>query len=99
MHYRPGISMEGSLTREEFFEEEAGEAARIVAEDAVLLEEIIQNNAAAELLENREIDSHRRGAFRTVAARHFGRNSLAVGDHPINHTAWHVFLNSTDVVR
>jgi len=91
--------MEGSLTREEFFEEEAGEAARIVAEDAVLLEEVIENNAAAEFLENREIDGHRRGAFGAVAAGHFGRDSLAVGDHPINHTAWHVFLNGTNVIR
>ena len=99
MHYRPGISMEGSLTREEFFEEEAGKAAGVVAEDAVLLEEVIENNAGAEFLENREIDGHRRGAFRAVAARHFRRDRLAVGDHPINHTGWHVFLNSTDVVR
>ena len=38
------------LAAEELFEEEAGEAAGMVAEDAVFLEEIVEDDAEAELL-------------------------------------------------
>ena len=38
------------LAMEEFFEEEAGEAAGIVAQDAVFLEEIVEDDSEAELL-------------------------------------------------
>jgi len=43
---------------EELFEEEAGEAAGVVAEDAVFLEEIVEDDAEAELLEGGKIDGH-----------------------------------------
>src|SRR2546427_515419 len=59
--------MQGTLTMEEFFEEQAREAAGVVAQNAVLLEEVIENNAATEFLENREIDGHRQRAH--AAAR------------------------------
>ena len=72
---------------QEFFEEEAGQAAGVVAEDAVFLEEIIEDNAEAELLEFREIDYHRFGALRAIAASDIGRDRLPVGDDPIDHAA------------
>jgi len=43
---------------EEFFEEEAGEAAGVVAEDAVFLEEVVEDDAEAEFLEGGEINGH-----------------------------------------
>ena len=40
-----------ALAAEEFFEEEAGEAAGVVANDGVFLEKIVEDNAEPELLE------------------------------------------------
>ena len=71
----------------EFFEEEAGETASVVSEDAVFLEEIIEDDAEAELLEVREIDGDWFGTLRTITASDIGRDGLPIGDDPINHTA------------
>ena len=64
--------MAQELASEEFFEEEPGEAAGVVAKDAVLLEEIVEDDSEAELLERGEIDGHRFGALRSIAAGHIG---------------------------
>ena len=60
------------LAVEEFFEEEAGEAAGVVAEDAVFLEEIVKNCAKAKVLEFREIDDYGFGALLAIAPGNFG---------------------------
>ena len=86
------------LAMEEFLEEEAGKALGVVADDAVLLDEIIEDDAEAELLELGEIDGHRFGAFRAVAAGDIGRDGTVVGDHPINDTVRNVFLNGAKVI-
>ena len=49
--------------REEFFEEQAGEASRIVADDAVLFKEIVEDHAIAQLMHFGQIDGHRQGAL------------------------------------
>ena len=41
---------ECALAAEELFEEEAGKAAGVVADDGVFLEKIVEDNAEAELL-------------------------------------------------
>src|SRR5260370_23573990 len=56
------------LATEEFFEEQAGEASGVVADEAVLFEEIVEDGAGAELLEGGEIDEYRVGALRAGAA-------------------------------
>src|SRR5712664_4881808 len=86
------------LAAEELFEEEAGEAAGVVAEDAVFLEEIVENDAEAELLEGGKIDGHRFGALGAVAAGHVGRNGLAIGDDPIDDAARDGFLDGAKVI-
>jgi len=83
---------------EEFFEEEAGEAAGVVAEDAVFLEEVVEDDAEAELLEGGEIDGHGFGALGAVAAGHVGGDGLAIGDDPIDDAAGDVFLDGAEMV-
>ena len=86
------------LAMQEFLEEEAGEAAGVVAQDTVLLEEIIKDDAKAELLEGGKIDGHRFGALRAVTAGHIGRDGLAIGDHPIDDAVRDVLLNGAKMV-
>jgi hypothetical protein len=64
-HEGRGKNIGGSkgLAVEEFFEEEVGEALGVVADDAMFLEEIIENDTEAELLELGEIDGHWFGAL------------------------------------
>lgn len=88
--------MSGSM--EEFFEEQTGEAAGVVAEDTVFFEEIIEDDAEAELLERGEVDDDGLGALRAVAAGDIWRNGLAVGDDPIDHAGPDVLLNSAQVI-
>jgi len=83
---------------EEFFEEEAGEAAGVVAEDAVFFEEVVEDDAEAELLEGGQIDGHRFGALGAIAAGHVGRDGLAIGDNPIDDAAGDVFLDGAEMV-
>src|SRR6266436_6569156 len=82
-----------SLAVEEFFEEEAGEAPGAMAEDGVLLEEIVEDDAVAEFLESGEIDGHGFGALGAVAAGDLGRYGLAIGNHPIDDAMAHVRLD------
>src|SRR5882762_11689016 len=86
------------LAVEEFFEEEAGEAAGVMAQDAVFLEEIVEDDAEAELLERGKIDGHRFGALGAVAPGHIGRDGLAIGDDPIDDAVRNVFLDGAKMV-
>lgn len=47
-----GASKQAGLGAKEFLEEEARKAAGVVAEDAIFLEEIIEDDATAELLKS-----------------------------------------------
>jgi len=86
------------LGAEEFFEEEAGEAASVVADDGVFLEEIVEDDAEAELLEGRNVGGDRFGALRAIAPRDFGRNGLPIGDDPVDDAAGNVFLDGTEMI-
>src|SRR5216683_6731543 len=86
------------LAAEELFEEEAGEAASVVAKDAVFLEEVIEDDAEAELLEGGEVDGHRFGTLGAVAAGHVGRDGLAIGDDPIDDAGRDVFEDGAEMI-
>src|SRR5260370_6229128 len=86
------------LATEEFVEEEAGEGSGVVADDAVLFEEIVEDDAEAEILEGGKIEEYGFGALRAVAAGHVGRDGLAVGDDPIDDAARDVFLNRAEMI-
>ncbi len=83
---------------EEFFEEEAGEAPGAMADDGVLLEKIVEDDAVAEFLEGGEIDDHGFGALGAVAAGDLWRNGLAIGDHPIDDAVADVLLDSAEMI-
>jgi len=86
------------LAAEEFFEEEAREAAGVVAENAMFFEEIIEDDAEAEFVERRKIDGHGFGALHAITAGHIGRNGLAIGDDPVNDTVGDVLLDGAEMV-
>ena len=65
----------------------------------MFFEEVIEDDAEAELLEVREIDDHRLGALRTITASDIGGNKLPVGDDPIDHAIRNVFLDRAQMIR
>src|SRR5437867_11548437 len=79
----PELSGAG-LVAEELFEEETGETTGVMAEDPVFLEEIIEDDAEAELLERGEVDSNGFGASRAITTGHVGRNGLAIGNDEVD---------------
>jgi hypothetical protein len=89
---------EPGLAVEKFFEEKAGKAAGVVADDAVFFEKIVEDHAEAELLKYGEIDGDRLGALRAIAAGHVGRHRLAIGDDPVDHTVRNVFLDGAEMI-
>jgi hypothetical protein len=86
------------LTMEEFFEEQAREAAGVVANDAVLFKKIVEDYAEAKLLELRKINGHGLGALRAVTAGDVRRDELTIGDDPINDAARDVFLDGAKMI-
>src|SRR5713226_8743255 len=88
----------GLLAMEEFFEKEAGEAGGVVADDAVFLEEVVEDHAEAELLKDGKINGHRFCTLRTITPSHIGRDALAVSDDPIDDPARDVFLDGAEVI-
>src|SRR5437879_915997 len=87
-----------SLAVEEFFEEEAGEAAGAMAEDSVFFEEIIEDDAVAEFFEGGQIDNHGFGALGAIAPGDLGRNGLPIGNHPIDDAMAHVGLDGAKML-
>src|SRR5216684_7154791 len=87
------------LAVEEFFQEEAGEAAAVVADDGMLLEEIVEDDAEAEFLESGEIDGDRFGALGAIAPGYIGRDGAAIGDDPIDNAMGDVLLNGAEMIR
>src|SRR5712692_2030800 len=94
----PGTGGEAESGVEEFFEEEVGEASSIVAQDAVFLEEIVEDDAEAELLERGKIDGHGFSALGAVAPGHVGRDGLAIGDDPIDDAARDVLPDRAEMI-
>src|SRR5205823_11504330 len=86
------------LVAEELFEEETGEAAGVVAEDAVLLEEIVEDDSETELLKRLKIDSYGFRALRAIAAGHVGRNGLAIGNDEIDDALRDVLLDGAKMI-
>lgn len=71
-----------------------GKALGVVANDAVLFEEIVEHNAIAELLEFRDVDGDLMGALGSVAFGHFGRNQFAIGNDPVYGRAMRICRNN-----
>ena len=84
---------------EEFFEDEPSEAARIVADDTVDLEKVVEDDAVAKFLHLREVDGDGRSALAAVALGNIGGDRLAVRNHPIDDAATGVTFDGTKMVR
>ena len=70
----------------------------IVAYHVVLIEQVIQNHAAAQLVKFRKIDDHGLGALRAIPSGNFGRNWLAVGYDVVDQLAISVNLDGAQMI-
>src|SRR6266481_6951081 len=86
------------LVMEELFEEEAGEAAGMVADDGVFLEEIVEDDAEAQLLEGGKVDGDGLGPLEAVTPGHIGRHGLTIGDYPIDDAVRDVLLDGAEMI-
>ncbi len=91
------VSLAAGGTEEEFVDEEAGEAGRIVADDTMLLEKIVEQEFDLELGE--PISVHHDGLcpLSTITAGDFRGHRLAVGDNPIDDALADMPLNRAQV--
>ena len=67
-------------------------------DDAVLFEEIVQNDAIAEFLQVGDIDDYGFGALGTITFGDVRRNLLAIGDDPVDDTAGSMVLNGAEMI-
>jgi len=70
----------------------------VVAKDAVLFEQVVEDHTVAEFLEGIEVDGDGLGALGAIAFGDFARDGLAVGDDPVDHPAGGVLANGFEVV-
>lgn len=83
---------------EELFEEETGEERGIVADNAVLFEEIVSDDADTELQEFIAVETDGGGVFGAITTGDVGGNGLGVGDDDIDDGAADVLLDGTKMV-
>ena len=84
--------------KQELFEEQTSKERGIVADDAVLFEEIVGNDASAELEKFVAIEPNGFGIFRAIAAGDVGGNGFGVGDDHIDDLAADVLLDGANVI-
>src|SRR6202043_1020782 len=84
--------------RQEFLKEETSQPIRVMANNTVFFEEVVEHDAVAEFLQLRNVDLHRFRALRAVPLSDFGRNRLAIGYDPIDDTVRGVALNGTKMI-
>ncbi len=83
--------------KQEFVDEEASEAGRIVADDTVLFEEIIEQELNPELGEPIGVNHDGFCAFSAITAGHVRGHRLMIGYNPINDALADVLLNGAQV--
>ncbi len=94
-----GVSRPRSAARgKKFFEEEPGETLRIVADDGVLFQKVIEDDAETKLIQLGEIDDDWLGTLGEVALGGFRRDWLSIGDDPIDDAAWRVALDGAEMI-
>src|SRR5260370_6750757 len=70
----------------------------MVADDGVFLEEIVEDDAEAELLERGKVDGDGFGALGTVPPSYIGRHGLAIGNNPIDEAVRDVVLDGAEMI-
>ena len=86
------------LVLQEFVEEEAGEARGIVADDAVLLEEFVNDAFEAESLEDFDVIFHGQRALFAIAIEDGAAGHAIIQDHPIENLFFGVLEDCLDVI-
>jgi len=69
-----------------------------VAKDAVFFDEVVEDDAVAELLEGVEVDGDGLSTLDAVAFGDFAGDGLAVGDDPVDDAAGAVFADRIEVI-
>ena len=95
---RGGLGLAAGGAQEKFVDEKAGEAGRIVADEAVFFEEIVENEFDLELEDLFGINEDGLGALGAITASDVGRNGLAIGDNPVNDTLVDMALNGAQML-
>ena len=70
-----------------------------MTDDAVFFEEIVEDDAEAELLEREEINGNGLSTLRAIAASDVGRDGLAIANDPIDDAGPDVLLDSAQMIR
>jgi len=83
---------------EEFFEEKTGEAGGVVADDAVLLEQIAGDEANFPTEDFVAVEADRFGALGAVTADDFWGSSFVIGDDSIDEATADVVLDGAEVI-
>ena len=69
-----------------------------MAEDAVLLEKVVEDDAVAKFLERVKVDRYRLRALGAVTPGDIARDRLAIGDNPVDDAARGVLADCFEVV-
>ena len=98
-NYKGSVLKEsGFCGREKFLQKKPGKAARIVPDDAVFFEKVVEDHAEAKLLQRGKVDGDGLGSLGAVTAGDIGRNRLAIGDDPIDYAAGDVSLDGAEMI-
>jgi hypothetical protein len=91
-------SFGGRARGKELFEQEVRDGSRVMSEDAVLFEEIVEDDAIAKFLERVKIDRYRLGALGAIAPGNIAGDGLAIGDDPVDDAPRGVLADRLEVV-
>ncbi len=83
---------------EELFEEELGEGGGVMSKNPVFFDEVVEDDAVPEFLEGVEVDGDRLSALGVIALGDFARDSLAVGDDPVDDAAGGVLADCFEMI-
>lgn len=78
--------------------EKPGQSRRVMTNDAMLFQHIVEDDAVTQLLQLTQIHSNRLCALRAVTLSDFWRNRLAVGDHPIDYSTARMLPDDAKVI-
>ena len=97
VHKKEAWRLAAGGAEEEFVDEEAGEARRIVADEAVFFEEIVEHKLDLEFEEFIGVNDDGLGTFGAITARDVGGDGLAIGDNPVNDALADMELNGVQM--
>lgn len=72
LHVAAGLPRHVVLMAEKLFQKEVRKPLRVMAQDGVLLDQVIEDHAATHVPQGRQVHHDGFGAFRAIAPHHFG---------------------------